>query len=403
MKLFGSLTELVSAVFRKNSQAITLRPNQSVTYTASRDIQTPAQDADSVLVSRTSTDTLTNKTLTAPVISTISNTGTLTLPTSTDTLVGRATTDTLTNKTLTSATITNPNLTVQDGALAIQDNGDATKQLQFQCSGITTGTTRTLTVPDASGTIALLGTAQTFSADQTYSSKVRIADGTAADPSLVFTSDDDGSGTGLYRIGANNLGFTAAGTKSGAISSAAAWQLGQDGAGNTTGHNINGRVDFNSGAAATGASGYVLRVIKTDATTTADGNFFISFGVNTTLNNSGRIASNGANAAAFFSTSDSRLKQNVETLTGGLDAVCALRPVSFEWIEHPGTEVKGFLAQEVKDVVPEAVSSLADENAGYYSMCRENFIPYMVAAIKELKEELDDLRSEYEAYVAAHP
>ena len=53
------------------------------------------------LVGRATTDTLTNKTLTAPVISTISNTGTLTLPTSTDTLVGRATTDTLTNKTLT--------------------------------------------------------------------------------------------------------------------------------------------------------------------------------------------------------------------------------------------------------------------------------------------------------------
>ena len=50
----------------------------------------------------TSTQTLTNKTLTSPVISTISNTGTLTLPTSTDTLVGRDTTDTLTNKTLTS-------------------------------------------------------------------------------------------------------------------------------------------------------------------------------------------------------------------------------------------------------------------------------------------------------------
>jgi len=60
------------------------------------------------LVGRATTDTLTNKTLTAPVISTISNTGTLTLPTSTDTLVGRATTDTLTNKTLTTPTITKP-------------------------------------------------------------------------------------------------------------------------------------------------------------------------------------------------------------------------------------------------------------------------------------------------------
>jgi hypothetical protein len=46
------------------------------------------------------TETLENKTLTTPVISTISNGGTVTLPNTTDTLVGRATTDTLTNKTV---------------------------------------------------------------------------------------------------------------------------------------------------------------------------------------------------------------------------------------------------------------------------------------------------------------
>ena len=56
-------------------------------------------------VDKTTAQTLTNKTLTAPIIATISNTGTLTLPTSTDTIVGRATTDTLTNKTLTSPVI----------------------------------------------------------------------------------------------------------------------------------------------------------------------------------------------------------------------------------------------------------------------------------------------------------
>lgn len=65
----------------------------------------PTVAIDSTVATLTGSQTLTNKTLTTPVIATISNTGTLTLPTSTDTLVGRATSDTLTNKTLTSPTI----------------------------------------------------------------------------------------------------------------------------------------------------------------------------------------------------------------------------------------------------------------------------------------------------------
>ena len=43
-----------------------------------------------------------------------------------------------------------------DSTFRILDDADATKELAFQNSGITTGTTRTLTVPDASGTIALV-------------------------------------------------------------------------------------------------------------------------------------------------------------------------------------------------------------------------------------------------------
>jgi len=56
------------------------------------------------VVTKTTTDTLTNKTLTTPVIASLqqaSGTNTLTMPAATDTLVGKATTDTLTNKTLT--------------------------------------------------------------------------------------------------------------------------------------------------------------------------------------------------------------------------------------------------------------------------------------------------------------
>jgi hypothetical protein len=78
-------------------------------------------DIDSTVATLTGTQTLTNKTLTTPVISTISNTGTITLPTSTDTLVGRATTDTLTNKTLTSPTVTTATLNGAVSGTSIKD------------------------------------------------------------------------------------------------------------------------------------------------------------------------------------------------------------------------------------------------------------------------------------------
>jgi hypothetical protein len=42
-----------------------------------------------------------------------------------------------------------------DANFLLYDNSDSTKNLAFQLSGLTTGTTRTLTAPDASGTIAL--------------------------------------------------------------------------------------------------------------------------------------------------------------------------------------------------------------------------------------------------------
>ena len=57
------------------------------------------------IVGRATTDTLTNKTLTAPTIASITNGGTVTIPSGADTLVARTSTDTLTNKTLTAPKI----------------------------------------------------------------------------------------------------------------------------------------------------------------------------------------------------------------------------------------------------------------------------------------------------------
>jgi hypothetical protein len=44
--------------------------------------------------------------------------------------------------------------TFSDSTFRVQDNGDATKQLAFECSGISTSTTRTMTVPNENGTIS---------------------------------------------------------------------------------------------------------------------------------------------------------------------------------------------------------------------------------------------------------
>ena len=103
------------------------------------------------LVGRATTDTLTNKTLTTPIISTISNTGTLTLPTSTDTLVGRATTDTLTNKTLTSPTLTTPVLGTPSSGTLSACTVDGTNLVGYKAipqSGSAKTTSYTLAVGD---------------------------------------------------------------------------------------------------------------------------------------------------------------------------------------------------------------------------------------------------------------
>ena len=95
---------------------------------------------DNTVVTLSDTQTLTNKTLTTPIISSISNSGTITLPTSTDTLVGRATTDTLTNK---SINLSNNTIT---GTIALFNT--ALSDADFATlAGSETLTNKTLTTP----------------------------------------------------------------------------------------------------------------------------------------------------------------------------------------------------------------------------------------------------------------
>jgi hypothetical protein len=108
-----------------------------------------------------------------------------------------------------------------------------------------------------------------------------------------------------------------------------------------------------------------------------------------------------------INTSDAREKQNIRNLPYGLQQVMALRPVSYEWISNPerGTQL-GFIAQEVLNVLPEAVVThdyrVVDEETGRterYELNRmgikyAEFAPVLVAAVQEQQRQIEELRQQ---------
>jgi len=70
--------------------------------------------------------------------------------------------------------------------------------------------------------------------------------------------------------------------------------------------------------------------------------------------------SRGASSTAYNTSSDYRLKENVVDLTGAVNRVAQLQPHRFNFIADPDTTVDGFVAHEVSDIVPEAITGTKD-------------------------------------------
>jgi hypothetical protein len=99
------------------------------------------------------------------------------------------------------------------------------------------------------------------------------------------------------------------------------------------------------------------------------------------------------------SISDVRTKENIRNSEQGLDIIEALRPVRFDFKEEFNEGRKnqlGFIAQEVEEIFPDAVSEWKNDNDGinYKTVGPAALIPVLVKAIQELKAEIDILKQQ---------
>lgn len=94
-------------------------------------------------------------------------------------------------------------------------------------------------------------------------------------------------------------------------------------------------------------------------------------------------------AANFNSTSDNRLKENIETIEQPNDVVSKLRGVSFNW-KSDGAPAYGVIAQELQEIVPDLVSE--NEN-GDLTVQYMGLIAFLIESNKELLQRVEQLES----------
>ena len=95
----------------------------------------------------------------------------------------------------------------------------------------------------------------------------------------------------------------------------------------------------------------------------------------------------------YNTTSDRRLKENIELIADGKEKLLAMNPVTHTWKADPnGDAVHGFIAQEMQEVVPEAVSGGPDGD-DMMSMDYGRITPVIVAALQDALKEIEELKT----------
>lgn len=169
----------------------------------------------------------------------------------------------------------------------------------------------------------------------------------------------------------------------------------------TTGNTTGGKVHVTS-STSTGLgiynpanNGYACLYVRTDGT----GNYLAYWNYQGSA--VGSVTTNGS-SAFYNTTSDYRLKENVVTITDGIERVKQLNPSRFNFIADADKTVDGFLAHEVQSIVPEAITGEkdavdADGNPEYQGIDQSKLVPLLTAALQEAIAKIETL----EARVAA--
>ena len=106
----------------------------------------------------------------------------------------------------------------------------------------------------------------------------------------------------------------------------------------------------------------------------------------------------GVVCTSYNTSSDYRLKENVVSLTGGIERLKQLEPRRFNFISDAGITIDGFLAHEVQTAVPHAITGEKDAvdedgNPEYQSIDHSKLVPLLTAALQEAIAKIEDLEA----------
>ena len=149
---------------------------------------------------------------------------------------------------------------------------------------------------------------------------------------------------------------------------------------------------------ATGAQGAQGSVATPTDDTATDATYYPIFAIatanNTLKTSSTKLYYNPStgtlNATNFNSLSDETVKENIQKIQDATNLLDMINPVSFTW-KDTGSLSYGVIAQEIEKVLPNIVATNQDN--GLKSVSYDQLIPILVQAIKELKIEIEHLKS----------